>query len=138
MEKVVPKILIIDDDPNVFKMIQFYLSKENYQLHFVQNGRQAFSLLSHDTFDVILVDMMMPQMDGPTFINKLSAMPAFNALIIVVTALGPTDQIMKTISDGTYDILQKPFTANRLKLTLHNALKYKRMLEKHSAEENGK
>jgi DNA-binding NtrC family response regulator len=49
---------------------------------------------------------------------------------VVVTAHGPSDNLMKMIDDGAYDIMQKPFTTNRLKLTLRNALIHKDLLDK--------
>jgi DNA-binding NtrC family response regulator len=52
------------------------------------------------------------------------------APVVVVTAHGASDNLMEMIDDGAYDILQKPFTTNRLKLTLRNALNYNKLVEK--------
>jgi DNA-binding NtrC family response regulator len=125
MRKQNPKILVIDDDPNMFNLIKIYLSSENYRIDSAKNGRQALRLLESDTFDLILSDILMPEMNGITFVKELKKNKKSDAIIIIVTAHGLEEHFMKAITGGVYDILQKPFTANRLKLTIRNALDFK-------------
>jgi DNA-binding NtrC family response regulator len=91
------------------------------------NGLKALKILENDDFDLILIDMLMPEMDGHTLLTKMIQEYKVEAPIIVITAHGATDQLMKMVDAGAYDILQKPFTTNRLNLTLRNALKYLRL-----------
>jgi DNA-binding NtrC family response regulator len=123
-------ILVVDDDPNMIKLIQFYLLKENYEITSCTKGQEALSLLEKDKFDVILIDILMPEMDGHTLLKKMIEELKIDTPILVVTAHGTSDNLMQMIDDGAYDILQKPFTTNRLKLTLRNALLHKKMTEK--------
>ena len=125
MRKKNPNILVIDDDPNMFNLIKIYLSSEHYRIESAKNGRQALRLLEANTFDIILSDILMPEMNGITFVKELKKKKASDAIIIMVTAHGLEEHFMKAISEGVYDILQKPFTANRLKLTVRNALEFK-------------
>jgi DNA-binding NtrC family response regulator len=67
----------------------------------------------------------MPEMNGITFVKELKKNKKSDAIIIIVTAHGLEEHFMKAITGGVYDILQKPFTANRLKLTIRNALDFK-------------
>lgn len=120
-----PNILIVDDDPNMFNLIKIYLTSENYQLISAKNGRQALRLLETDEFDIILSDILMPEMNGINFVKEVRKQTKSDALIIMVTAHGIEDHFMKALAEGVYDILQKPFTSNRLKLTIRNALDYK-------------
>ena len=125
MEQNFPTILVVDDDPNMFNLIKIYLSSENYQLQSARTGRQAIHLLETNEFDVILSDVLMPEMNGITFIKEARTMTKSNALFIMVTAHGLENHFMKVLDEGVFDIIQKPFTSGRLKLTLRNALNYK-------------
>jgi two-component system CitB family response regulator/two-component system response regulator DctR len=118
------KILVIDDDPNIVRLIKFYVGKK-YQIESAHNGKQAIDILREKKFDLILVDMFMPQMDGMSFLKELRKKLKLDVLVIMVTAQEPTDQTMKMIVQYAYDIIQKPFTAKRLQLTILNAFKYK-------------
>ena len=132
MELESAHILVIDDDPHMFNLIKFYLSSEPYKLEWAKNGRHALHILQDHSFDMILLDVLMPEMDGITLIKHLKDRYNSNTIIILVTAHGPEDHLMQTLKDGIHDILQKPFTANRLKLTVRNGLKYKFLNEAYS------
>jgi DNA-binding NtrC family response regulator len=124
------RILIVDDDPNMIKLIQFYLLKDDYEITPCTKGQDALSILKTNQFEVILIDILMPEMDGHTLLKKMKEELKIETPIVVVTAHGPSDNLMKMIDDGAYDIMQKPFTTNRLKLTLRNALLHKALTDK--------
>ena len=132
MEQNFLTILVVDDDPNMFNLIKIYLSSENYQLQSARTGRQAIHLLETNEFDVILSDVLMPEMNGITFIKEARTMTKSNALFIMVTAHGLENHFMKVLDEGVFDIIQKPFTSSRLKLTLRNALNYKFLLDEYN------
>ncbi|KAF5431796.1 two-component system, NtrC family, response regulator [Candidatus Methanophagaceae archaeon] len=123
-------ILVVDDDPNMIKLIQFYLLKDDFEITPCTRGKDALKILKKDNFEVILIDMLMPEMDGHTLLKKMKEELKIETPIVVVTAHGASDNLMKMIDDGAYDILQKPFSTNRLKLTLRNALIHKNLVEK--------
>ena len=124
------RILVVDDDPNMIKLIQFYLLKDDFEITPCTRGKDALEILKKDSFEVILIDVLMPEMDGHTLLKKMKDNLKIDTPIVVVTAHGASDNLMSMIDDGAYDILQKPFTTNRLKLTLRNALIHKELLEK--------
>jgi DNA-binding NtrC family response regulator len=124
------RILVVDDDPNMIKLIQFYLLKDDYEITTCNKGQDALSILKSNEFEVILIDILMPEMDGHTLFKKMKEELNIETPIVVVTAHGASDNLMEMINDGAYDILQKPFTTNRLKLTLRNALIHKLLLDK--------
>ena len=124
------RILVVDDDPNMIKLIQFYLLKDDFEISPCTRGKDALEILKKDNFDVILIDMLMPEMDGHTLLKKMIDEFKIKTPVVVVTAHGASDNLMKMIDDGAYDILQKPFTTNRLKLTLRNALIHNNLVEK--------
>ncbi len=124
------RILVVDDDPTMIKLIQFYLLKDDFDITPCTKGKDALSILKTNHFEVILIDILMPEMDGHTLLKKMKEELKIDVPIVVVTAHGASDNLMKMIDDGAYDILQKPFTTNRLKLTLRNALIHKDLLDK--------
>lgn len=124
------RILVVDDDPNMIKLIQFYLLKDDFEIMPCTKGQEALEVLKKVNFEVILIDVLMPEMDGHTLLKKMKEELKIETPIVVVTAHGASDNLMKMIDDGAYDILQKPFTTNRLKLTLRNALIHTDLIEK--------
>ncbi|TFH03037.1 MAG: response regulator [Calditrichales bacterium] len=124
------KILVVDDDPSMIKLISFYLSTQNCDITSVTRGAEALNILKTQGFDIIFIDVFMPEMDGYTLLKKMIGEYKIESPIIAVTAHGATDDLMRMITDGAYDILQKPFTGNRLKLTMRNALRYNSLLLK--------
>jgi len=133
MEKLAVKILVIDDDPNISKLIRFYLESELYSITTVQNGQQGILLAGKEDFDLILVDMFMPRMDGLTFLQKLKQAGYNESPVIMVTAIDLDDEKLQNMIDDIFDVLTKPFTANRLKLTIRNALRYRRLQHKYTS-----
>lgn len=135
-ENKIIKILVVDDDQNMINLIKFYLIKENVEILPCTDGHEALSILEKNRFDLILIDILMPRMDGHTLLKKIVNEMKIEVPVIVVTAHGPTDNLMELISDGAYDILQKPFTINRLKLTLFNALQQKNLKDRFTELQN--
>ena len=86
------KILIVDDDDNICQLITLYLVKEGYGTAICHNGKEAIRAIKDETYDLVLLDVMMPEMDGYetlTEVRKFSDIP-----IIMVSAKGePMDKI---------------------------------------------
>lgn len=117
-------ILIIDDEPNNFDVIETFLSSnpassgddEDYLLHYAATGEEALSALAIFEPDLILLDVMMPGMDGIEVCKQIKAMPQWEAVpIIMVTALTSRTDLAACLSAGADDFISKPL--NRLELT---------------------
>ena len=132
MEKTTQRhcnILIIDDDANIYKLIKLNLESEQFQVFYAKNGRQAQTLMAGNKFDLILIDLLMPELDGLALFRSFKQDLPVNTLIILITAHVLEQPLMTAVEEGIYDIIQKPFTANRLKLTIRNAWNYKLLLD---------
>jgi DNA-binding NtrC family response regulator len=129
MAKKEIKIILVDDDPNMLRLMEFYLQSEPYHITTAVNGKKAFSLLQKEKFDLILADIQMPEMDGYTLLRNIKKTSINNLPVIMVTAYGQIEEAELPVKAGAYDIIQKPFTAFRLRLTVKNALNYKRVLD---------
>lgn len=109
------RILIVDDIPKNIQILGNILSKENYQIAYAQNGRQALSITSHQEFDLILLDIMMPEMDGFEVCKALKARPETSDIpVIFLTAKADMNSIVKGFAVGGQDYITKPFNASEL------------------------
>lgn len=102
------KILFVDDDPHMQRLVQLYLSEENISLEFAGNGRVALHKLQGSQFDVIISDLQMPEMDGITLIRELRARQ-ISAPLIVLSAYGLASMVSQAMDAGAARVLQKPF-----------------------------
>ncbi|MDX2231590.1 MAG: hybrid sensor histidine kinase/response regulator [Leptolyngbyaceae cyanobacterium bins.349] len=119
-------ILVIDDEPDNFDVIEAYLDRENYQLSYVSNGQQAFDLLNSFCPDVILLDVMMPMMNGIEFCQKFKAVDQWRHIpIIMVTALTTSEDLAHCLIAGADDFISKPVNKLELRARLTSMLRIK-------------
>ena len=108
-------ILIVDDIPKNIQILGNILSKENYQIAYAQSGEQALSITQHQAFDLILLDIMMPEMDGFEVCKLLKSNPQTSDIpIIFLTAKADMNSIVKGFVVGGQDYITKPFNASEL------------------------
>jgi two-component system response regulator AtoC len=124
--KRLKQILIIDDEENMRHVLQTILENEGYAAATAANGREALELLDSRTFDTILCDLRMPEMDGMTFL-KHARDRKIDATIIVMSAFGTMDQALETIQLGAYDYIAKPFKPTEIILTLKKSEERQRL-----------
>ena len=108
-----PTILIVDDDPAIRKMLVEVLSLEGYPTETAVNGREALDLLARGSARVVLLDLLMPVMDGRGVMNELRANPAERSRhkVILVSAIGNLEGAQDLEPDS---VLPKPFTVEQL------------------------
>ncbi len=101
------KIMIVDDDPNICELLRLYLSKEGYSTEIVYDGQTAVDLVSSIKPHLILLDVMLPELDGWQVCRKIRA--TSNVPIIMVTAKGETFDRILGLELGADDYIVKPF-----------------------------
>ncbi len=110
MQKDEAKILLIDDNPKNLQVAMNILSKEGYSLIYAKDGEKGISLAQQDSFDLILLDILMPGMDGYVVCQKLKADPATRDIpIIFLTVKDEEADIVKGFECGAVDYVTKPF-----------------------------
>lgn len=107
------RILIADDDPSILELIHMYLSHEGYSVHTARDGKEAFDMLSNGKWDLIILDVMMPHMDGWQLTQDIRRYYG-DVPILLVTAKGESEDKIKGFRLGTDDYLAKPFVAEEL------------------------
>ncbi|MED0716153.1 response regulator transcription factor [Aeribacillus composti] len=103
------KILIVDDDPHIRKLIRVILSEEGFTILEAEDGKDALSLLDSKKVDLIILDIMMPNMDGWDLCENIRTYYSDSLPILMLTAKGETAQKVKGFNLGADDYLVKPF-----------------------------
>jgi DNA-binding response OmpR family regulator len=108
-------ILVVDDDQNILVLVKTILAQKDYKVSTALNGELALELLMKEKFHAIIVDALMPQMDGNALAKKIKEIPKVRDLpIIMITASKEVDMVKKSFSSGCVLFLPKPFTASSL------------------------
>jgi two-component system sensor histidine kinase/response regulator len=131
MKDTPEKILIVDDVSKNIQILGNILSQEQFQIAYAQDGQQALDICKVQDFDLILLDIMMPKMDGYEVCEKLKKNPATSEIpIIFLTARADMDSIIKGFELGGQDYITKPFNASELLARVNNHLTIKRQRER--------
>lgn len=137
MGKQTATILIVDDEPQNRKLLEALLHPEGYRTQVAADGEQALASVASDPPDLILLDVMMPDMDGYQVAATLKANPATASIpIVMVTALIDRDARLAGLTAGAEDFLTKPVDRAELWLRVRNLLRLKALgdfLQSHSS-----
>ncbi len=114
-------ILICDDQPDIVSALQKYLAPEGYQLFTAYNGADALLLAQREDLHLILLDIMMPGMDGITAATRIREFS--NAPIIFLTAKSETEDMVLGLSVGADDYITKPFVPQELLARIRSQLR---------------
>lgn len=115
LEEKIPNILIVDDIPANLKVLGDILKGEGFKVRPVPNGNLALQVASKEKPDLILLDIMMPDMDGYEVCRRLKEMPELSDIpVIFISALNDTSDIVKALKSGGVDFITKPFQADEV------------------------
>ena len=120
------KILVADDEQSMREFLDIMLRKEGYKVSLAPNGEEVLKLLEKDIFDLILMDIRMPRLDGISTLKKIKAISP-ETIVIMITAYASADTAIKAMKEGAYDYITKPFKVEEIKLIIKNALEKKNL-----------
>lgn len=103
----VNQILIVDDDPHISKLVGHFLSREGFRILVAADGLEALHILETEKADLVILDIMMPGMDGWDLCRELRE--HYDLPLLMLTAIGESEQKVKGFDLGTDDYLVKPF-----------------------------
>jgi CheY-like chemotaxis protein len=127
-------LLVVDDSELSRDVLTRLLERQGHAVRAVANGREAFEALSGDHFDLVLLDIMMPEIDGYEVLRRLKADPKLRDLpVIVISALEEIDTAVRCIEMGAEDYLPKPFDPILLKARIGACLEKKRLRDQEVA-----
>ncbi len=111
------KVLIVDDEPIVLKSIKIHLSRDNFDIVTSLGAKEALNELKNDGVDMVLTDLMMPDMDGLEFMAAMKQQQS-NAQIIMITGYATISTAIEAKKLGAFDYITKPFTKKELRETV--------------------
>lgn len=114
-------ILVIDDERSIRNTLKEILEYEKFTVDLAENGIEGLEKYKKGSYDIVLCDIKMPEMDGLEVIEKLFAEPG-DAQVIMISGHGSVDNAVEAIKKGAYDFIEKPLDLNRLLITVRNAL----------------
>lgn len=125
-----PSIVVVDDEPDNFEVIEALLSPEDYQLHYAASGEMALASLELFQPDLIMLDVMMPGMDGIELCQRLKAIAQWQGVpIIMVTALASKQDLARCLAAGADDFISKPMSAVELRARVRSMLRIRQQFQ---------
>jgi len=106
-------ILVVDDDVDVRKSLSSILSKEGYSVETVENGKQATRISEKSRFDIALIDVKLPDMEGTELLHRLKENQP-HMIKIVITGFPTLQNAMETVNEGADGYILKPFDTEKL------------------------
>jgi DNA-binding response OmpR family regulator len=115
------KLLVIDDEPDTVTLLKHFLLREGFDVAGASNGREALNKLNEVQPSLILLDMMMPEMDGWQTIDKVQEIS--DIPIIILSAMNQTDSIIRALQMGADDYITKPFNQAEVVARIESVLR---------------
>jgi adenylate cyclase len=121
-------VLVVDDDPINRALLAKSLEREGHQHAMAEDGREALEKLRAEPFDIVLLDVLMPELDGYEVLRRIEADPELcHVPVIMVSALEDLDSVVRCIELGAEDYLPKPFNPVLLRARINGCLTKKRL-----------
>lgn len=119
-------IHIIDDEPIIHDVLGQLLTSEGYEVEPSMSGEEALAKHSSQAFDLILLDLLMPGLDGVEVLKRIKRIDPL-AMVIIITAYASVESAISAMKIGAFDYIQKPFKHDDLLMTIDRALEHKRL-----------
>jgi len=130
-----PKILVIEDEPDILEVIQYNLEREGHKVVVCRNGEQGLSRIRTDNPDLVILDLMLPGMDGVEVCRQVKSDPVTRSIpLIMVTAKSEESDIVLGLGIGADDYITKPFSPRELVARVKVVLRRGPLREQSSGE----
>jgi len=128
------RVLIVDDEPNLRKVLGAHLKREGYEVVLAVDGEQALAVIDKGGADVVVTDMVMPRLDGLSLLRRtVESRP--DLPVIVITAHGTIDSAVEALKLGAFDYITKPFERDELKAVIAKAVRSHALLKTNATPE---
>lgn len=121
-----PRILLVDDEPDTLQLIRKILQADGFEIFFAGNGVEALAVTACEELDLILLDVVMPQMDGIAVLKELRKRDSVTG-VIMVSALSSEQLVVQAMLEGADDFVGKPFTLKTIRVRIRQALEKSRL-----------
>jgi two-component system cell cycle response regulator len=132
---IAPKILVADDDQALSRTLSWILKENGYEVLAVPGGEHLFDHLQAEPFDLLLLDIMMPKVDGLQLLQRVKADPRFKDLpVLMISSMPPEEATVRSLGLGAADFIPKPFRVRELLARVKAHLRVGRELNQARAE----
>lgn len=109
------RILVVDDDPDILEIVQVNLEGAGFEVIGASNGLEALKRVRRESVDLVILDVMMPKMDGWEVLREIEADPRTAKVpVIMLTCLSADPDILQGLQEGAVEYITKPFDSDRL------------------------
>lgn len=119
-------ILVVDDEPAIRESLEFLLSEANYKVALAEGGLDGLKKLESDLFDLVLLDVMMPDKNGLEVLEEIGRSSPETA-VIMITAFGTIENAVRAIKSGAVDYVTKPWDNEKLLLDIRNGIQQRKL-----------
>jgi two-component system response regulator AtoC len=115
------QILVVDDEPNLRRVLSAQLARDGYDVHTAEDGEQALAILGEHHVDLVITDLRMPKVDGMELLRRALAMDP-ELPVVMITAHGTVDNAVEALKTGAFDYITKPFDQSEVRVIVKKAL----------------
>jgi signal transduction histidine kinase/FixJ family two-component response regulator len=130
-----PRILVIDDEKRIRDGCQTILTASGYGVTCAENGKQGLDIINREHYDIILLDLMMPELSGLDVLPMVKENHP-DTVVIVITGYATVEYSIEAMKAGAFDFLAKPFSPNKLKVVVSKAIEHTRALKDIATEKS--
>src|SRR5260221_1804743 len=116
------QILVVDDEPNLRRVLSAQLERDGYDVHTAEDGEQALTILKEHHIDLVITDLRMPRIDGMELLRRTQKIDA-ELPVVMITAHGTVDNAVEALKPGAFDYLTKPFDQVEVRTIVAKALR---------------
>lgn len=127
MKAETSKILVVDDERDICRALEFLLSREGYKVMTANNGQEALKKIESEDFDLVISDLRMEGIDGLQVLEKALALNS-GLIVIIMTAYASVESAVEAMKKGASDYIVKPFINEDVKMTVRRLLEHKKVL----------
>ncbi len=122
------RILVLDDEPLIQKVLDELFKRKKFSVTIASSIAQAEAILAKETFDLIMLDVRLPDGDGQQFLERVSALPD-RPLVVMMTGHGTIESAVSCMRAGAFDYLIKPFSPGQIEIILKKADSYRQLIK---------
>ncbi len=132
------RILVLDDEPLIQKVLDELFRRKKFTVSIASSIAQAEALIAKENFDLIMLDVRLPDGDGQQFLERVCAMPD-RPLVVMMTGHGTIESAVACMRGGAFDYLIKPFSPGQIEIVLKKADSYRQLVKvnRYFSEQNG-
>ena len=128
------QILVVDDEPNLRRVLGAQLSRDGYEVHAASDGEEALRILQEQYIDVVITDLRMPRLDGLELLRRALALEP-ELPVVIITAHGTVDNAVEALKSGAFDYITKPFDQNEVRNVVKKALRTRALAAEEARQE---